>query len=198
MAYFLCMTFRFNTRKATEAASLFIKREGGRLNVMKLVKLIYLLDRLSIAKRGIPVVGGVYYSMRNGPVTGELLDIVNAGKLANDADSSWEEFISDRDRHDVALLGDVPPIKSISESEIQLIDEIYAAHGEKDQWAIRDWCHKNCGEWTPLQNGRENIQVEEIASNVGKTDSEVQRISDEARESNLLTAAFVASAAVYA
>ena len=166
--------------------------------MMKLVKLIYLLDRHSIAKRGIPVVGGVYYSMRNGPVTSELLDIVNAGRLANDSDSSWEQFISDRHGHEIALLGDAPPIESISESEIRLIDEIYAAHGAKNQWQIRDWCHENCGEWSPLQNGRENIQVEEIAANVGKSGSEVQRISDEARESNLLTTAFVAATAVYA
>src|SRR5271170_4198962 len=104
MAYLLCMTFRFNIRKATEAASLFIKMEGGRLNVMKLVKLVYLLDRLSIAKRGIPVVGGVYYSMRNGPVTSELLEIINAGRLADDSDSSWEQFISSREDHFVSLL----------------------------------------------------------------------------------------------
>jgi len=192
------VTFRFNTRKATETASLFIQREGGRLNVMKLVKLIYLLDRHSIAKRGIPVVGGVYYSMRNGPVTSELLDIVNAGKLACDSDSSWEQFISDRNGHEVALLGEPPSINAVSESEIRLVDEIYAAHGSKNQWEIRDWCHENCGEWSPLQNGRENIQVEEIAANVGKSSSELQRISEEARESNLLTGAFVAANAVYA
>ena len=165
---------------------------------MKLVKLIYLLDRHSIAKRGIPVVGGVYYSMRNGPVTSELLDIVNAGKLACDSDSSWEQFISDRNGHEVALLGEPPSINAVSESEIRLVDEIYAAHGSKNQWEIRDWCHENCGEWSPLQNGRENIQVEEIAANVGKSSSELQRISEEARESNLLTGAFVAANAVYA
>ena len=48
------------------------------MNIMKLVKLIYLLDRLSLDRRGIPVVGGDYLSMRNGPVTSEVLDIINA------------------------------------------------------------------------------------------------------------------------
>jgi uncharacterized phage-associated protein len=193
-----CVTFRFNIRKATEVASLFIAREGGRLNVMKLVKLVYLLDRLSIAKRGIPVVGGVYYSMRNGPVTGELLDIINAGKLANDADASWEQYISDRERHEVALLHGEAPLECVSESEVQLLEAIYREHGQKDQWQIRDWCHANCGEWTSLQGGRENIQIEEIAVNVGKSGPEVQRISEEARESNLLNSAFSVSPLVYA
>ena len=54
---------------------------------MKLVKLVYLLDRLSIEKRNIPVVGGDYLSMRNGPATSEVLDLINAGKLADEDDS---------------------------------------------------------------------------------------------------------------
>ena len=191
------MTFRFNARKATEVASLLIQSEGGKMNVMKLVKMVYLLDRLSIARRGIPVVGGVYYSMRNGPVTSELLDVINAGKLADESDCSWEQFISTRNGHEVGLV-DQAPVEFVSESEIQLIAEIYKEHGQKDQWQIRDWCHQNCGEWTPLQAGRERIQVEEIAINVGKSESEAKRISEEANESNLLSLVFSAPASVYA
>jgi uncharacterized phage-associated protein len=191
------VTFRFNARKATEVASLLIQSEGGKMNVMKLVKMVYLLDRLSIARRGIPVVGGVYYSMRNGPVTSELLDVINAGRLADESDCSWEQFISSRTGHEVGLV-DQAPVEFVSESEIQLIAEIYKEHGQKDQWQIRDWCHQNCGEWTPLQAGREKIQVEDIAVNVGKSEAEVKRISEEATESNLLSAVFSAPDSVYA
>ena len=45
---------------------------------MKLVKLIYLIDRMSLDRRGIPAVGGDYLSMRNGPVTSEVLDEIFA------------------------------------------------------------------------------------------------------------------------
>lgn len=197
MPYSHGMTFRFNSRKATETASLFIQLEGGKLNVMKLVKLVYLLDRTSIARRGIPVVGGVYYSMRNGPVTSELLDIINSGKLADDADASWEQYISARDQHEVALQGKAP-IDFLSKSEVELIEEIHREHGAKDQWQIRDWCHQNCGEWTPLDGGREKIMIEEIATNVGKSADEVRRITDDAAESNLLARAFSSLSAAYA
>ena len=58
------MNFRFNLAKATEAACLFLERAGGQMNIMKLVKLLYLLDRLSLDRlsldrRGIPVCGEV-------------------------------------------------------------------------------------------------------------------------------------------
>ena len=49
---FVCVNFRFDITKATEAGCQFLKRERGSMNIMKLVKLIYLLDRLSVARRG--------------------------------------------------------------------------------------------------------------------------------------------------
>ncbi len=193
MRNIISVTFRFDTRKATEAAYLFIRREGGWLNVMKLVKLVYLLDRLSIAKRGIPVVGGVYFSMKNGPVTSELLDIINSGKLADEEAAGWDDLISARKGHMVALQKEDVSIESLSDAEIQLIDEVYQEHGRKDQWEIRNWCHQNCGEWTSLQSGRSNIGIDQIAQNVGKSPAEVERIVEEASESNLMSSIFSAA-----
>jgi hypothetical protein len=40
------VNFRFDITKATEVACQLLKREGGSINIMKLVKLVYLLDRL--------------------------------------------------------------------------------------------------------------------------------------------------------
>lgn len=188
-AFSAIVNFRFDIEKATDASLQFIAREGGRINVMKLIKLIYLLDRLSIERRGVPVVGGVYFSMRNGPVTSELLDLVNAGELAGEEGSRWEEFISDRKNHDVALRKPAER-ESLSDSELQMIDEVFALHGDKDQWQLRNWCHERCGEWTPLQNGRERINIEELAVNVGRSPEDAARIADEAREANLLAGAF--------
>jgi hypothetical protein len=51
------MNFRFNIGKATAAGCLFLERAGGRVNIMKLVKLMYLLDRLSLDRRGVPMAG---------------------------------------------------------------------------------------------------------------------------------------------
>lgn len=185
------VNFRFHIQKATDASLQFIAREGGRIAAMKLVKLIYLLDRLSIGRRGIPVVGGVYFSMRNGPVTSELLDLVNAGELAGESDSRWEELISDRKNHEIAMRGvALPPREWLSDAELALIDETFAQHGARDQWQLRDWCHERCGEWTPLANGRERIDIRHLAENVGRSTEDAAGIAEEAREANLLAVAF--------
>ena len=88
-------SFRFDITKATEVAGQFLRREGGAINMMKLAKLVYLLDRISVARRGVPVVGGAYFSLRNGPITSEFLDLINSGRLWGLQDCRWEEFISD-------------------------------------------------------------------------------------------------------
>lgn len=183
------MNFSFNIAKATEAACRLIEKEGGTINIMKLVKLVYVLDRLSIARRGIPVVGGAYFSMPNGPITSELLDLVNSGCLWGAPECHWEDFVSDRQNHEVTLIKPATT-EHLSEAELALIDEIYKEHGAKDQWQLREWCHEHCGEWTPLERGRDRIHVENMARAVGKSDEQIRRISEGARELNLLDAAF--------
>jgi uncharacterized phage-associated protein len=185
------MNSPFNLPKATEATLQFMQREHGRINIMKLIKLIYLLDRLSIDRRGMPVVGGTYFSMRNGPVTSELLDIINAGRLSGEEDLRWDRSVSNRENHEIAIRETANmEQETLSDFELGLIDEIYALHGMKTQWQLRDWCHERCAEWTPLTNGRESIAIENIAESLGCSDEEIARIKDEALEANLLAAAF--------
>ena len=79
------MNFSFDVSKASQVAGWFLQQEGNRMNIMKLIKLVYLLDRLSLERRGLPVLGGDYFSMKNGPVISEMLDLINAGGLDGEA-----------------------------------------------------------------------------------------------------------------
>ena len=100
--------------------------------------------------------------MKNGPVTSEALDLVNAGRLGNQR-SRWNETMSDRNNHRIELLND-PGTDHLSESEIELIDSIYSMFGSKDQWELRDWCHSHSSEWKPLADDRNDITVEQMAA----------------------------------
>lgn len=183
------MNFRFDITKATEVACQFLKREGGPINIMKLVKLVYLLDRLSLAQRGLPVVGGAYFSLPNGPITSEFLDLINSGGLWGVKDCHWDEFLSDRNDHEVAMIKEAPR-DHLSDSEIDLIEAVYQEHGNKTQWELRDWCHEHCDEWTPLEQGRERIAVDRIARAVGKTDAQIARLKEQTAELHFLATAF--------
>jgi hypothetical protein len=163
--------FPFDAEKVTEVAAQFLIHAQKYINIMRLVKLVYLLDRKSIARRGVPVVGGVYLSMPNGPVTSEVLDLINSGSLPH-YHTDWERFISDRQDHEIALT-EAPGREHLSDYEIDLIREVYLEHQKEDQFALRDWCHANCGEWTPLDKGCADISLERLASEVGRDPDEV-------------------------
>lgn len=186
---FACVNFRFDITKATEAACQFLKREGGSTNIMKLVKLVYLLDRLSLARRGIPVVGGACFSLPNGPITSEFLDLVNSGCLWGVRECHRDEFVSARQDHVLRMVQEAPR-GHLSDSEIELIDAVHQEHGGKDQWQLRDWCHDHCEEWTPLEQGRERIGLDRIARALGKTEEQIDRLKEQAAELNFLSAAF--------
>lgn len=183
------MSFRFDITKATEVACQFLKREGGTINIMKLVKLVYVLDRTSLATRGIPVVGGAYFSLPNGPITSEFLDLINSGRVCGAGESCWDECISDRMNHDVTLVGEAKS-DHLSPAEQDLIEGVYREHGGKNQWQLRDWCHEHCEEWTPLEQGRERIALERLARAVGKTEQEVSRLKEDAEELSFIARAF--------
>jgi uncharacterized phage-associated protein len=180
------MNFRFDARKATQVAALFIQREGGEVNVMKLVKLLYLLDRLSLVRRGLPVLGGDYFSMKNGPVTSEVLDLINAGQLEGFT-TDWAEFISDCAEHKLALRA-APDTERLSESELQLIGEVFTEHGRKTTFELVEWCHRHCPEWRPVTRGRHEIRVEDILEAGGRSQDYIERVVAEATESERLDA----------
>lgn len=171
------MSFSFSLAKATEVACLFLEREGGTMNIMKLVKLVYLLDRLALERVGVPVAGGMCFSMRNGPVNSALLDLINAGSLWGEKNDDWERYISDRSGHEVKLRKK-PKIQNLSPFEVRLVEEIYKAHGHRDQWSLVKWCHKHCKEWTPLEEGRVIIPLDDIGEAVGKTAKQRRRLKD--------------------
>jgi len=183
-------SFPFAQEKATEVAARFISLSGGAINIMKLVKLVYLLDRESIARRGVPVIGGVYLSMRNGPVTSEILDLINAGDLWH-CDTNWGEFISERQNHEVGL-SENPGTEHLSSFELELIAELFGQFANADQWKISEWCHEHCGEWFPgnrlnLMVPAEPISLTELALEVGRP---AQEVLENATEQNFLARVF--------
>ena len=116
------MNFPNKSKKATQAVARLIQRSGAPIDYLRLVKLVYLADRRSIIDRGIPIVGGQYYSMRKGPAIGEVMDFVNRRNAPH-----WKEIISPRFGNEVRLAG-VPDFGTLSGSELDILDGVVTEH----------------------------------------------------------------------
>ena len=169
------MNFSNNAKKSTQAVARIIETSGGPIDYLRISKLIYLADKESIVKRGVPIVGGSYFSMRKGPVIGEVMDFVQRRNAPE-----WKETISPRFGNEVRLQGQ-PKSDSLSESELEILDSVVKFHLERTTDELVEWCHKNCPEYEMVQpTRRKPIAVESILKGVNKSQKQIQKFVQEA------------------
>jgi uncharacterized phage-associated protein len=167
----------FDIQKAAQVAHFFITKADGHMHILKLVKLIYLADRHSIEKRRTPIVGGTYYALPHGPVTSEVLNLIDDG--TPEGSSAWEQLVSDRADHMVATNGTLEDYDALAPSEIQLLEEIWNEFGQMDRWALRDWTHQHCVEWSDPNGARNEILARHLAESFAWNDSEISDFETE-------------------
>ena len=88
--YGCAMRLPFNEKKATQAAAYLLRLRGGRMSYMKLIKLLYLADRISLNRRGRPITTDRYVSMDRGPVLSRTLNLITEERDPA-APSFWAE-----------------------------------------------------------------------------------------------------------
>ncbi|HVA65802.1 MAG TPA: Panacea domain-containing protein [Elusimicrobiota bacterium] len=157
--------FPFNETKAVQAAALFAARTGNQINYMKLIKLIYLLDREALKRWGVPIVGGNYVSMDQGPVASPVLDAI---KSPAQKFPLWTSHFR-KEGYDVRLIHGIEP-DDLSPAELEVLDWVFSRFGAMDQWQLVYYTHENCGEWVDPQGTSLPIKPSAILQNVGKTE----------------------------
>ncbi|HVB99430.1 MAG TPA: Panacea domain-containing protein [Candidatus Dormibacteraeota bacterium] len=166
----------FNEAKATQAAARFLTLRGGRMSYMKLIKLLYLLDREALIRWGRPVTTDAYVSMDRGPVVSRIYDLIT-DEPSPESTSVWQGSISRVDGYEVELRND-PGANELSDAEDELVAEIFGLYGRMSRWDIVRLCH-DLPEWENPQGSALPIEYRDILRGAGKTESEIARIEDE-------------------
>ncbi len=173
------VTFRFNERRATQAAAYFLERNHHILNCTKLIKLLYLADRMAILRWHEPITGDTYLSLPYGPVLSTILDNISNGHRDGFRDY-WSAHISKAgcDSYSVALTEAVE-FDELSKREIELLDYLDTRFKEYDQWEMIDYCHTYCEEWEAPDGSNHVITIEDILKAEIADPEEIQNILDE-------------------
>lgn len=171
------MQLPFNERKTTQAAARFLKLAGGRMNYMKLIKLLYLADRGAFLGWGRPISGDKYFLMKLGPVLSEVHDLITEVPCPNDK-VSWTAYISPPSNHEVELKAE-PGNDELSKAEERLIDEIFSAYGQYEPFDLVDLLHKTLPEWKEVKSGRIPLEYREILQAAGTPAEEIDEIESE-------------------
>src|SRR5690349_19975355 len=122
---------RFEEAEEAQATARLLAVHGGQMHYMKLLKLLYLVDRDALLRWGIPVTTDSYVSMDHGPVVSSIYDLIR--RRVNGP--TWDEYISppmgDCDK-EVRLIKQIRP-SLLSPAEEKLIREVFAKYGHMNR-----------------------------------------------------------------
>ena len=160
----------YSEAKVAQMAAYLLMRRGGRMSRLKLMKLLYLADREAIKAYGRSISEDQAVSMPHGPVLSMTLDYMD-GNLPS-GQGGWEFWISDKEDHEVSLVRNVgiEELDELSQADIEILKSVWQTFGRMNRWDIRDWTHKNCGEWRDPQGSMLPIERESIYRAVNHTE----------------------------
>lgn len=172
----------FDERRTAQAAAYLLYRSGGALPLIKLVKLLYLAERLSLQRYGEPITGDKLVSMPHGPVLSRTYDHIN-GALPS-VEGGWETWVADRAGHKV-VLRDEKMISSpekdllrLSESDLEVLSETWEQFGHWDRWDLVKYTHSSaCPEWQDPDGSSQPIPYETLFEKLGYTTEQSQALS---------------------
>lgn len=161
----------FNTRRAAQVTAYLAVKAGGHINILRATKLIYLADRLSMAKRDVPITGDNLVSMPFGPVNSYTYSYMTGAAPVRQGD--WAEYISPRRAHDLWLSQEVSvdDLSELSRADLRLLDETWDAFKDiGDQFDLADWTHEFCPEWKDPNGSSIPIDYATVYKRLGKDD----------------------------
>jgi uncharacterized phage-associated protein len=183
------MRARYREDKATQVAARLLKLRGGTMSHLKLIKLLYLVERESLLRFGRPITNDRLVAMPYGPVVSATLDRINSPELY-EADSYSSRYITPKRDHEVSLRdGDDVPNGMLSPADEALIDDVFQKYGHLDRWAIMKLTH-DLPEWEDPEGSSTLIDPAQILRIGGFSEEEVAEIRGDWEESALAAALF--------
>ena len=169
----------FRARKAAQMCALFAIKNGGTIEKLKLIKLIYLTERKFLSDNHHPILFDEMYSLPHGPICSSTLNGID-GVIHGE---TWDQFIA-RNGSIVVALKQFPRMEldEISNAELRIADVIWQEFGKMTASQIRSYIHDKCPEYTETQKKRIPISYRDILDALGvEAAEEVDREINEMR-----------------
>lgn len=171
----------FNEKRTAQAAAFFLHCAGGRLPLLKLMKLLYLAERESLRRYGEPISGDKAVSMPHGPVLSKTLDMMNG--WGGEAQGGWNTWVEDRAGHDLALR-DPSMIRSpeqdlleLSDGDLEVLESTWQEFGHMDKYALVEYTHSGaCPEWEDPRGSSRPIPLSRLLKEVGYEGDGLQNV----------------------
>ena len=82
----------FSADKILQIIGYLLSLNDNKLNLLKLIKELYLIDRASIEDTNFSLTGDDYFSLNHGPILSATMNLLN--DLGNDSNNYWDNFLT--------------------------------------------------------------------------------------------------------
>ena len=125
------MTLRLDTEKAIQAVGVLLRRDGKRASRLRLLKLLYIADRISLEKTGSPMIGSKIVAMMHGPVHSAVFDLIKGVHIDEPA---WSRYFRNVGRD--VVLEEEPEVGKLSRYEIELLNQVVDQRINLNDWDV--------------------------------------------------------------
>jgi len=185
----------FDERKAAQAAAFLLHRAGGRLPIMKLIKLMYLAERESLRRHGDTITGDSFVSMPRGPVLSMTLNHINGAMPS--VPGGWSTWITDRADNEVALsdpslIADPgQDLLALSETDVQCLEATWQKFRHMNQFELVAYTHSPaCPEWEDPNQSSRPIPPARLLKALGYDSAQIRALIDRLHEQRYIKASF--------
>lgn len=161
----------FNDRKVAQMAAFLLSQDGVRMAHLKLMKLLYLADREAMGRYGAPISGDRIVAMPHGPVLSMTLNFMDGDEKSSP--DGWDTLISAKENNELSLKHPVTrdELDELSQADIDVLAAVWKQFGHMDKWAIRDYTHDHCPEWTDPNGSSNPIPYANVFRALGRSEN---------------------------
>ena len=159
------MHLRFQFERTLQASAYLLRLDGKRMPYLRLLKLLYIADRESLAETGESITGDRAFAMEYGPVLSNVYDLIKGiGSKAG----IWDDTIHSQG-YAVELVSD-PGRGELSRTVVEKLTEVTERYRNVGDFELSKLSH-DFPEWAEHYNGPSNpIPWQDILSAQGKTE----------------------------
>ena len=185
----------FTYAKVAQAAAFFASKEGGTINIMKLMKLLYLSDRKSMDRYDAPITYDNFISMDNGPILSRAYDLANGACRDAEGAAQWAAWIGGRDQYNIRLKRAIEEdeLNQFSDADIEVMNSIWDQFGKYDQWQLSKFTHRFCKEWKHPDNSSIPISDVDVFLALGRSQSIARDLAEDIQNEKALDRLFASS-----
>ena len=163
----------YNEIKATQVASLLLKMNGGEMDFLKCIKLLYSIEREALNRWIRPVIYDDLYSLQHGQVVSQTLD--RAEYRDHPAKSFWSDCLRTTSDNIIHVIKDCG-IDTLSRAEIDLVKEVFENNRGKTPKQLMNEHHNPAlfPEWKDPGSNRIQTKYSDLLTLLGKTEEQVK------------------------